>query len=303
MTAWAHCKSAFSLAFITTNLLFWSFGLVPIALVKLVWPGCRPGADRMMAWIYRTAARLDDAWLERVLGIQWDRPALGLSRDRSYIVLSNHTSWSDILLIQSVVVRDGPLIKFLVKRELLAVPILGLIFWAFDFPLLRRRASSGEDDAARRRSDLETLRAACQVVREHPAALVNFAEGTRFSETKRDAQASPYRYLLRPRFGGLDALLEGLGEDVEAVVDLTLVNPRRVSFWEFLSGALPRVRIEAELVPQKALPASREKAREWLSERWRRKDARIDMLQSPAARPHDGAPGIAAALLPEDEDC
>jgi len=280
LTLWGHCKSAITLALITANLSFWSLLLVALALAKGVCPPLAAWADRSMAWIYRAALGLHDLWLERVLGIHWDRPALDLSRDRSYIVLANHTSWSDILLIQSVVVRDGPLLKFLVKRELMNVPILGLIFWAYGFPVLRRRARDGEDEAARRRADLETLRTACRVVRERPAALMNFAEGTRFSESKRLEQASPYRHLLCPRAGGLSALLDGLADDVEGLVDLTIVYPRSVSFWEFLSGALPQVRIEAELVPQKSLPDSGEQARLWLADRWARKDARIAMLRT-----------------------
>lgn len=306
MSFWGHCKSATALIVISLQLAFWSLGLVVVGLLKLCVPASRTGADRVMDGMYRAAVAVDDFWLRRVLGIDWDRPALGLARDRSIVVISNHVSWTDILLLQSVIVRDGPLLKFLAKRELVWIPIFGVIFWAFDFPMLRRRGGVGgggpaggggeaEREALRRNRDLEALRAACRVVRDRPAAIMNFVEGTRFSDAKRTARESPYRFLLPPRVGGLAALLEALDDQVDAVVDVTLLYPRPVSLWEFLSGALRRVEVDVERIPRSALPGSREALSGWLAGRWARKDALIAALRDPEA----GA-GAAADAVPRD---
>lgn len=277
MTLRAHCRSAASLLVITANLCFWLPPLIVLALAKLAIPAARDRSERAMAWIYRTAVIVDDAWLERVMGLRWSRPELGLDPARSYLVLSNHVSWADILLIQSVIVRQGPLLKFLAKRELVYVPILGLIIWAFDFPILRRRSRRAADEDARRARDLEALRMAGRRVQRSPAVLMNFAEGTRFSEAKRAQGGSPYRHLLRPRVGGFLTLVEAVeqGQGVDGLIDLTLIYPKDVSFWAFLAGGLPEIEIRAERIERTRLPTDRESASRWLAERWSAKDAAI----------------------------
>ena len=275
MTPGSHLLSALSLGFITLNLLVWIVPLVLLGFVKFVVPPIARSVDPLMDGIYRIAVRLDDFWLKRVLGIEWPHPVSGLQRSSSALVISNHVSWSDILLIQSVLVPHGPLVKFLAKRELVWVPIFGVIFWAFDFPMLRRRTRPGEDEQERRARDQAALVSACEVLRDRPAALVNFAEGTRFDEAKRIDSQSPFEHLLDPRVGGLHTLREAVGDQVETVIDLTLIYPRESSFWEFLSGAVDKVEVEAELIPTSSLPATREALREWLSARWALKDSRI----------------------------
>jgi 1-acyl-sn-glycerol-3-phosphate acyltransferase len=189
-------------------------------------------------------------------------------------------SWADILLVQSVLVRDGPLLKFLTKRELVFIPVLGVIFWAFDFPLLRRQTRGSKDVEARRRADAEALSSACEVVRARPAALMNFAEGTRLTEEKRLASASPYRHLLTPRVGGLSALVEALGDDLVSIVDVSLIYPETPSFWAFAAGQVGPIEIEIERITIAELPGGREALSGWLAEQWRRKDERIDHVRA-----------------------
>ncbi|MFK7896003.1 MAG: acetyltransferase [Myxococcota bacterium] len=282
MSAWAHLKSAMSLVVITLNLSLCAPLLLLAGAVKWVVPGAQPFANRVMGGVYRWAVRVDDFWLKSVIGIHWDQPSLNLKREGSYLVLSNHSSWSDILLIQSVIVSRGPLLKFLVKRELAFIPLLGLIFWAYDFPLLRRTSRAGEDDATRRQRDLASVHEACRIVRENPAAIMTFAEGSRSTPAKRAAQKSPYEFLLAPRVGGFHALLDALEEDVEGVIDLTLGYPDSVSFWCFLSGELPSVAVSAEFYSRESLPSSRAEASDWLAARWAEKDARIAEIRSRA---------------------
>jgi len=283
MTLRAHCRSAASLLVITANLCFWLPPLLGLALAKLAIPAARDRCERAMAWIYRAAVIVDDAWLERVMGLRWSRPELGLDPARSYLVLSNHVSWADILLIQSVIVRQGPLLKFLAKRELVYVPVVGLIIWAFDFPILRRRSRRGADERERRARDLEALREAGHSVQRSPAALMNFAEGTRFDEAKRVQRGSPYRHLLSPRIGGFLTLVEAVEEGVEGLIDLTLIYPSNVSFWTFLAGELPEIEIRAERIDRACLPTTRESASRWLAERWSQKDAKIAACREAAS--------------------
>ena len=303
MTVWGHARSAASLAVITANLAFWLVLVIPLSLLRLVLPGFRPTALRLLEGIYRAAVYVDDFWLRRVVGLHWSLPALPLDPRRSVLVVSNHVAWSDVFLIQSLLVRHGLVVKFLTKRELLALPIVGLILWAFEFPILRRAhrgerggsADRGRDRdrgaVERRKLDFEALREACRSARENPVALVSFAEGTRATAARRASRSTPYRHLLPPRVGGFGALCDGLGEALAGIVDCTLVYSRRaasagqtsspgdVTFWEFLSGESIEVVIEAEWIDPGELPAQREERAHWLAERWAIKDERIDRLR------------------------
>jgi len=283
VSIWNHIVAALSLTVITLNLVFWCVPLLGLALVKLAagvggaFPRLSGWADSALDEIYRTAVRIDDAWLKGVLGLRWESIPFELSRDRNVIVLSNHVSWADILILQSLIAPRGPILKFLAKRELLRVPIFGAIFWAFDFPIIRRRPQANVDETERRRLDLEAIHDACRVLIRRPAALVNFAEGTRFSEEKHCADSSRFQHLLEPKVGGFSALLDAL-EGTE-VLDLTLKYPRPHSFWRFLSGDVGRIAVDAALVDSSQLPEGRERRATWLADRWASKDRSIQAFE------------------------
>ena len=150
MSLFDHVKSVASITVITLNLLFWVPPILVLSLVKLLVPASRRVTDRALEGCYRLAVAVDDAWLRGVIGIRWDRPFPPVSSDEVSIVLSNHVCWADILVLQSVLCREGPLLKFLTKRELAWIPIFGVIFWAFDFPLLRRTTKEGQSESERR---------------------------------------------------------------------------------------------------------------------------------------------------------
>jgi 1-acyl-sn-glycerol-3-phosphate acyltransferase len=276
LSLWSHSKAALSLTVITLNLAFWFVPVLGLALVKWAIPGLRSRADVALEAIYRIAVRIDDAWLKRVIGLRWNALPFELARDENVIVLANHASWADILLMQSVVARDGPILKFLTKRELAFIPLFGAIFWAFDFPMLRRRTRGKEPEADRRQRDLAAIKEACRILAVRPAALVNFAEGTRSTEEKRREGSSFYTHLLEPKVGGFSALLDALEGERLRILDLTLKYPGRHSFWNFLSGEVGAIEIEAAIIDAKDLPETRDARAVWLADRWAIKDQRID---------------------------
>ena len=270
MTFHRHLRAATCLAGITLNLVFW------VVLLLLLLPAkaarrTRPSFRRLSNRIYRRAVRVDNALLRHVSGATWHSEELKLEPARPHIVLANHRSWADILIVQSVVATRGPIVKFLCKRELLYVPIFGLIILAFDFPVLRRRSRRGLGPARRRDDDRRRVTAASAALLDSPAAILSFAEGTRFTEAKREAMGGTYEHLLPPRAGGLAAMIEALTPGGGAIVDLTLAYPRAVSFWEFLGGAAGPVEIKWEATRITDVPPQR--ARKWLNDCWHRKDA------------------------------
>ena len=270
MTPRQHLAAAAALVAISTNLTLWCVPLLGLLILRTLAPGLRPGTQAAAEAIYRLAVTFDDWWLKRVSGAAWQDPGLALDRDRACIVVANHRSWADVFLIQSALARRGPVVKFLCKRELAWIPVLGLIFVAFDFPVVRRRASGAMAEAERRAADRRRVHDACRTLRSRPAAMLSFVEGTRFTPAKHTRSRSPYRALLPPRAGGFEAIARALAPTDAPVVDMTLVYPGRCDFWAFLGGAAGDISVHAEcLTMREVLDAG---PRDWLEARWRGKD-------------------------------
>jgi 1-acyl-sn-glycerol-3-phosphate acyltransferase len=109
-----------------------------------------------------------------------------LKAGQSYLLISNHQSWADILVLFNSFHHRVPFLRFFLKQELIYIPIVGLVCWAMDFPFMTRKSGA---------ADIETTRKACAVYRVDPVTVVNFLEGTRFTPVKRAARNSPFARL------------------------------------------------------------------------------------------------------------
>ncbi|WP_257311318.1 acyltransferase [Geothrix fuzhouensis] len=281
---WSTFKGSVAGSVLAANAVAIFSGMIPLALLKLALPvgAVRRGADRALNALAEGWIAVNGWWMAVVHRIRWDVRGLeGLRRKGWYLVSSNHQSWVDILVLQKVFHRKVPFLKFFLKRQLLYVPVMGLAWWALDFPFMRRRSGS-------RSKDLATARRACEKFRQIPTSVMNFLEGTRFSPAKKEAQQSPYRHLLKPKVGGLATALSAMGERFDALLDVTIVYPEGVpSFWDFLSGKVKQVvvRVRELEIPKELLggdyegdPAFRARMQAWLHEIWTEKDHRIEEI-------------------------
>ena len=152
--------------------------------------------------------------------------------------MNGHLSTYNIFALQHVLNRRIPLLKFFIKQQLLYVPIMGLAWWALDFPFMKRHSAAAlKRNPALREQDRETTRRACEKFALVPTSLMNFTEGTRFTPAKHAAQGSPYRHLLKPRTGALALALHAMGRQFHSLLDVTLAYPDGVpTFWQFLCG-------------------------------------------------------------------
>jgi 1-acyl-sn-glycerol-3-phosphate acyltransferase len=274
------------------NTLFWCTPVFAGALVKLVLPftAVRRPVDRFLNACADAWVACNSGWMRLTQRTAWDvEGAEALRRSDWYLVNCNHQSWVDIFVLQHVLRGRIPLLKFFLKQQLIYVPVIGLAWWALDFPFMRRHGKQ----ALRRRPELRrqdhqaTLRA-CRKFSLVPTSVMNFAEGTRFTPDKHEAQGSPYRHLLKPRAGALALTLNAMGERFRSLVDATIVYPDGVpSFWDFLCGRVPRVVVRLRQLPipagfaagdYAADPAFRRTFQRWLGNLWEEKDRQVEEL-------------------------
>lgn len=266
--------------------------LVLLALVKAIVPSDRlrrafnPVLTGLAeSWIAVNTAMIDAFTRTR---FQIDLPA-GLKRDGHYLVLANHQSWVDIVVLQKAFNRKIPLLRFFLKRSLFWVPVLGLAWWALDFPFMGRYS---RQQIARNpelgRKDMQTTRKACEKFADIPVSVMNFVEGTRMTAAKHASQQSPYQHLLKPKSGGVAFVLDAMGSGLQSIVDVTLVYPGgRPSMIDLIGNRVPEVRV---VVRQRPIPAElvngdyqgdrefRVRFQRWMNQLWEEKDSQISQL-------------------------
>lgn len=284
--------ATFSLLLLNTLVLIGPMLL--IALLKVVLPGkeVKAACSRRVMWIAETWAEICKAIFALMTPTRWDiRGDQNLRGDTSYLVVCNHQSWVDIAALVQTFNRKTPYFKFFLKKELIWVPFLGLAFWALDYPFMKRYSKALlEKRPELKGKDLEITKAACEKFADMPVTVVNFLEGTRCTPEKQARQQSPYKHLLRPKAGGVAFVMAALGDDLDALLDVTIAYPegKPPGFWALLSGRLDRVIIDVRthnLDP--ALWAGdyqedaefRASVQRWVSDLWEEKDARIERLQ------------------------
>jgi 1-acyl-sn-glycerol-3-phosphate acyltransferase len=288
----ATLRGVLTMLLMVLNLVIWATPLYLVAIVKLLPFGrLRVHCDRLLVWLAQNWISGNQLVFRLTQNIRWDVEGVdGLQRREWYLVVCNHQSWVDILVLQGVFNRRIPFLKFFLKRELIWVPVLGFAWWALDFPFMQRHSREYlERHPEARGQDLEATRRACEHFSQIPTSVMNFVEGTRFTPAKHAAQASPYRHLLKPRAGGTAFVIGAMGEIMHRVLDVTIVYPGGApSLWDLCCGRLSevRVRVAGREIPAwtrqgdyQEDPEFRSRFQAWLSETWARKDDQVDALR------------------------
>ena len=217
----------------------------------------------------------------------------GLRPDKSYLILANHQSWVDITLLQMALNRRIPFMRFFLKEQLLYVPFLGLAWKALNFPFMKRYSKEFlAKHPELRGADLEETKKACEQFRGKKVSIINFVEGTRFTRAKHKLQNSPYAKLLRPKSGGVAFTLESLGNQFDAILDVTIHYPEGpVTMWDFLCGRLHKAQvfirqipIPREMIEGRYLvdEVHRKKFQAWIEQIWKEKDLQLRTLSASA---------------------
>lgn len=261
-TALHHLTAAISLLWVTVNLIFGLLALLPVSIILLVYPNAAitVGLQQIIDKVYRFAVRVDSFWIKRVLGIEIIVKGERISHPAP-VVICNHQSWFDILLLQDLITHDGPIVRFLIKRELIWVPIVGWICLALNFPRLYR-----SKNADNRKSDFTVIEKASKTHNKDSGALLIFPEGTRL--TRHKLQRSPYQHVLVPRSGGLNVIKQHTVAGTP-LIDVTInYGESGGHFWRCLAGIPKTITIHLEHYTLSDISDTNQ----WLHSRWQAKD-------------------------------
>ena len=287
-----NIKGVVVFTFVTINTFVWFTPLITFALLKLLLP--LASVRRLMTRLIMAAG---EAWVScnaTLFGLinrtRWEVRGLeDLNASSWYLVIANHQTWTDIVALQTIFNRRIPFLKFFIKQQLIWFPVLGIAWWAMDMPFMQRHSKSYlATHPGKKGTDLEATRRACQKFRDTPTSVINFIEGTRFTEEKKRRRASPYRYLLPPRAGGIALALSSMGDMFDAILDITIVYPTGpTEFWDVFCGRFDYIVVDIVKRPIEAWMIAgdysndreyRSRFHQWLTETWQSKDARIAAL-------------------------
>jgi len=272
------------LGFFIVNTIFWCSLFYPFVVFKAIFP-----TEKMTNFIRKTLVFLAESWIAcntlflKIMvpvKIHFKLPT-DLKKRATYLVISNHRSWVDIIALQYVFNKKVPFFRFFIKDSLKWIPFIGVAWKFLDFPFMKRTKGS---------KDLETAKQACRKFKDIPASILIFLEGTRFSSEKRLKLKSKFKSLLPPKVGGATSVIDTLGDQMEYIIDVTIVYPQNsgTSFWSLLSGRLKDVWVDVReiQIPEKFRhghllqnPELKKEFDAWINQIWAQKDQIIETIR------------------------
>jgi 1-acyl-sn-glycerol-3-phosphate acyltransferase len=284
----------FSILCYALNLLFFSILIYIAAFIKIGRPGekRRRYFENTSHFFAKMWAYVNDGLMKLTQKTTWEIDNTDiLSSEQWYLLISNHQSWADIIILEKIFVRKIPMLKFFLKKELRWLPIVGTSCWVLNFPFMKRYNKAFlEKHPELKGKDLETTQKACEIFKATPTTLMNFVEGTRFTEKKRQIQDSPFRYLLKPKAGGVAFTLSAMNGMLKELINVTIIyHGEKRSAWDFFCGRIEKISIKFDVTPigpellgaYQDDPLFRAYFQNWLNEIWLQKDKLIHEVLTP----------------------
>jgi 1-acyl-sn-glycerol-3-phosphate acyltransferase len=124
------------------------------------------GNALVMRWTTRVEWQIEDSSQLRKEG--WN------------LIVSNHQSWTDIVVLGHLFRKQLPVPKFFMKHELIYIPLLGLACWGLDMPFMRRYSREFLlRNPHLRGKDIETARNVCIATLPPPSSTSSKAPESR----------------------------------------------------------------------------------------------------------------------------
>ena len=164
------------------NLSFWAILIICLGLLKFLLPfppisrALNPMLDFMLCAFGVISVRLIRLFNPVEFDIQIDGE---LSKKHWYLMMPNHLSWLDIILLVDFAADKIPAPKFFLKKELIWLPFVGLGAWALDMPFMQRYSREFiEKNPHLKGKDIQTTKRSCEKFRTCPTTVINFVEGS-----------------------------------------------------------------------------------------------------------------------------
>ena len=269
--------------------------LLTLIIGCLVW--LIPDTLTVSLWAQRFVLLIPTSWSQFNFWIlklstfgKWDiQGPPTLSRRNWYMLISNHQSWLDILVLGGVFCQKIPPLKFFMKKELLwTLPIAGVCCYLLGYPFMARHTASDiRKNPALQGQDIETTKKACEKFKRLPTTIINFVEGTRFTQKKHDDQQSPFHHLLKPKTGGAAVVINEMQDCLNGILDVTInYDTDKLSFFGLLSGDVRKITVQYDVIPitDEILGnyyvdrQFRKRFQHWLNILWQQKDTLLDEL-------------------------
>ena len=237
-----------------TNTLLTAIQVLILAIIKFIIPikPVRRQISKLLNFLSENWFSVNNFAMRIIYNIKFDiSGSMNLQKNNWYLLLSNHQSWIDCMVLLKVFNRKIPTPKFFSKQQIFWIPLFGLAWWALDFPFMKRYSKAKiEKNPKLKGKDLEATKKACKKFKFIPVSVVNFVEGTRFTLQKKEKSKSPYKNLLKPKAGGTALVLNSMQGKMNTILDITIIYPQGVvTMWQFLCGCLKNVKVIINQIP------------------------------------------------------
>lgn len=235
---------------------------------------------------------INTLYVEKTKLVKWNITGLDSFQNEDwYLVIANHQSWLDIVVLQRVFNHKIPLLKFFIKDQLKWVPLLGFSWWAMGCPFMKRYTPAYlAKHPHKKGQDVKATQKALKLFKQTPGTLMSFIEGTRYTPEKKRQQQSPYEHLLKPKAGGISYVISAMNQELNQLLDVTISYPEgNHSLWSFLCYRIQTINVHVRsiTIPQPFLTVSlieddkiQSDFRHWLNDRWAEKDQLMSMMKN-----------------------
>ena len=284
---------ALLILFLTTLLCFIPIlflGLLKLLPSQRLKVNCTKVVDKIATeWV-----NINILYVQKSKLVQWEITGLNhLSPESWHLVIANHQSWLDIVVLQNVLHQKIPVLKFFIKDQLKWIPLLGFSWWAMGCPFMKRyTAAYLAKHPHKKGKDIEATQKALYLFKQTPATLMSFVEGTRYTLKKKLQQQSPYQHLLKPKAGGIGFVISTMNQHINQLLDVTITYPKDDhSLWNFLCHRMGTIKVHVRQLPIPAAFLSpsliedekiQADFRQWLNEQWSEKDRLITAMKNPS---------------------
>lgn len=206
----------------------------------------------------------------------------------SYLIVCNHKSWLDTVILMMAFHKKVAFPKFFMKFQIFFVPVLGLIAWALEFPAMRRHSKDYIiQHPEKKGQDIRKTFEYCKSLSVRPTTIVNFVEGTRSTSSK--LKNSNYENLLNPKAGGIAVILKSFSDRMTGILNTTIVydNPNQ-TLWDFMVRKTKKIKVRVEFIPVSEVPLGdyfndekdKRNFQNWLNKLWQNNDLYISNQQA-----------------------